>query len=79
MVDWIGKAAASHIFPTQLGVLRATHTGAQQRWYLNPEQKTLHASPETHQIFLKYSCTSFVQVRLKGGRAGARQSFDSFS
>lgn len=53
MVDWIGKAAASHIFPTQLGILRATHTGVKQRWYLNPEQKTLHTSPETHQIILK--------------------------
>lgn len=71
MVDWIGKTAASHIFPTQLGILRATHTGVQQRWYLNPEQKTLHTSPETHQIILKYSCTKLCPSPVEG-RAGGR-------
>ncbi len=69
MVDWIGKAAASHIFPTQLGILRATHRGVKQRWYLNLEQKTLHTSPETHQIILKNPAQALSK---SGWRAGGR-------
>jgi hypothetical protein len=77
-LDW-QSSCFTYLPNTARNLESNTHRQYTQRWYLNPEQKTLHTSPETHQIILKYSCTSFDQVRLKGGRAGAWQSSDSFT